>query len=275
MSDLHLGALGSRSDLILEFLESVRAESYVLVGDVLDLWQPMLPYWNRYDQAVIDHLHHRQAEGAEIVYVRGNHDPDPHRAPAHARLRVEPVESLVHTAGDNRRYLVVHGDQADSRLIRARWVTRLGSLIDHMLRRVDHRLRRLNGKAETEARSLIEGLRLSIAMASCVGRSHERRMVALARDEGLDGVICGHFHIADLHDDHGLIYANCGDWVDSYTAIVEDDDGKLSLLGVHEMGSAETLPFRQPLPSEAVGDRRTGLGASAGANTPRWPSDFP
>jgi len=44
-------------------------------------------------------------------------------------------------------------------------------------------------------------------------------------------VICGHFHLADLHDSHGLIYANCGDWVDSFTALAEDHSGQLTILG--------------------------------------------
>lgn len=255
LSDLHLGALGSRSDLIVEFLESMRAETYVLVGDVLDLWRPMLPHWNRCDQAVIDHLHRRQAEGARIVYVRGNHDPDPNRAPAHARLRVDMVDRMIHTAGDEQRYLIVHGDQADSRLIRAHWVTRLGSLADHMLRRLDRSLRRLTGKTEGEARSLIEWVLTSVSMMSCAGRSHERRMVAMARQEGLDGVICGHFHIADLHGDHGLVYANCGDWVDSFTGLVEDFDGTLSLLGVHEVMTRGVQASAQAIPAEPIGER--------------------
>jgi len=52
-----------------------------------------------------------------------------------------------------------------------------------------------------------------------------------ARAEKLDGVICGHFHIAALHDHFGLTYANCGDWIDSLTAIEDPGTGMLRRLG--------------------------------------------
>ncbi|HYJ17942.1 MAG TPA: UDP-2,3-diacylglucosamine diphosphatase, partial [Burkholderiales bacterium] len=50
------------------------------------------------------------------------------------------------------------------------------------------------------------------------------------RDRGLDGVICGHIHSAELRDIDGLTYMNCGDWVDSCTAIVEHHDGRMELI---------------------------------------------
>lgn len=228
LSDLHLGALGARSGALLAFLRAHPARVYVLVGDVLDLWHPLLPHWTAAEQAVIDHLRRRRAEGARLVYVRGNHDPDPGRAPLHARLGVAPVTEHIHRAGDGRRYLVTHGDQADSRLIRTHLMTRLGSRIDHLLRLADQRLR---AAEPGEARSLVEWLLSSANALAYLGRAHERHMVSLARRAGLDGVICGHFHISGLHDRHGLVYANCGDWVDSMTAIQERADGALRLLG--------------------------------------------
>lgn len=230
ISDLHLGALGSRSDLVLEFLQRHPARTYVLVGDVLDLWQPLLPHWTDGDQAVIDHLNHRRRSGARLVYVRGNHDPDPNCAPVHARIDATPVRSYVHRAGDGRRYLVVHGDEADSRIIRTHLMTRLGSRIDHTLRRLDQRLRRF-GRNHIASRSTVEWLIMAANAAAYAGRAHERRMVEMARVAGVDGVICGHFHIAGMHDRFGLTYANCGDWVDSMTALEDGGDGVLRLLG--------------------------------------------
>jgi hypothetical protein len=76
-------------------------------------------------------------------------------------------------------------------------------------------------------------------------RQHEARLIALARARGVDGVICGHFHIAGLHHDHGLIYANCGDWLDSMTALAEAHDGALHLLHAR----ASTAAMAQNAPS--------------------------
>ncbi|MBN2629993.1 MAG: UDP-2,3-diacylglucosamine diphosphatase [Rhodobacteraceae bacterium] len=231
LSDLHLGALGCRSDLILAFLAENRADTYVLVGDILDLWQPMLPHWTARDQAVVDHLAARQADGARLIYLRGNHDPAPETAPEKYRVPVTPCDEIIHETASGRRFLVLHGDSCDVRAVRAHMMTRLGSRIDHMLRVLDRNLWRLRRQSRPEARSTIEALLSSVNTLLHLRRGHERRLIALARAKNLDGVICGHFHIADLHDDHGLIYANCGDWVDSFTALGETADGHLQMLG--------------------------------------------
>ena len=230
LSDLHLGAIGSRSDLILSFLEHNHAETYFLVGDVLDLWQPLLPHWTDDAQRVLDHLRKRQQAGAVIHYLRGNHDPDPTRAPEPKCLNVTAVDELIYHAGDQRKYLVLHGDIVDSRLVRSHVMTRLGSRIDHVLRGLDRGLSVLRRGSSAEARSTIEALIAGVNALLYRGCQHEHRLVEMARQKGAHGVICGHFHIARLHDDHGLTYANCGDWLDSMTALAEAHDGTLQLV---------------------------------------------
>jgi hypothetical protein len=44
------------------------------------------------------------------------------------------------------------------------------------------------------------------------------------------GVICGHIHRAEITDIEGIVYCNDGDWVESCTTLVEDFQGRLSLL---------------------------------------------
>ena len=43
-------------------------------------------------------------------------------------------------------------------------------------------------------------------------------------------MICGHIHHAVIHDDYGIRYINCGDWVESCTAVVEHHDGKFEII---------------------------------------------
>lgn len=251
LSDLHLGALGCRADLILTFLREHTAQTYFLVGDILEMAQPRLPHWTAAHQAVIDHLRARAAQGARLVYLVGNHDPKPHRAPWRRRLPVEPVTEATHHAANGQRYLVLHGDVADGRALRAHAMTRLGSRIDHSLRWLDSWLRLLRLRSRADARSGIEALLSTVNALLYRGHAHEKHMVELARDRGLDGVICGHFHIADLHRNHGLLYANCGDWVDSFTALAEAHDGNLSLLGGRELlvrAHEAALPVARPVP---------------------------
>jgi len=64
-------------------------------------------------------------------------------------------------------------------------------------------------------------------------------------------VICGHIHAATIRDTGGLAYLNCGDWVDSCTAIVEHDNGAMELVlwGSEDEGIArEAADRRAPIP---------------------------
>jgi UDP-2,3-diacylglucosamine pyrophosphatase LpxH len=50
-----------------------------------------------------------------------------------------------------------------------------------------------------------------------------------ARRRGVDGVVCGHIHHAEIRTIDGMLYCNDGDWVESCTALVEHANGELAL----------------------------------------------
>jgi UDP-2,3-diacylglucosamine pyrophosphatase LpxH len=52
----------------------------------------------------------------------------------------------------------------------------------------------------------------------------------VARRHEADGIICGHIHHAADRMIDGVHYLNCGDWVESATAIVETHSGELKVL---------------------------------------------
>lgn len=238
ISDLHLGALGGRADLVASFLEAHSADTIFLVGDIFDVWHPLVLRWGATERRVVELLRQRAEEGSRLVYLRGNHDAPYMSArcksglAAEIELPVEPYDHTIHTTEDGRRLLVIHGDACDARPLRFHLLTRLGSRLDSLLHLLDSGLRRLRFAFGPHGRGPLKLMLSAVNDLIYCNRAHERRLVALARAQGLDGVVCGHFHIAALHDDHGPLYVNCGDWVDSFTAVVETWDGRLQLLGV-------------------------------------------
>ena len=66
----------------------------------------------------------------------------------------------------------------------------------------------------------------------------EESVVRYVKECDLDGVICGHIHVAAIKDLRGTTYINCGDWVDSCTAILEHQDGRMELV---EWGSQHSV----------------------------------
>ena len=78
----------------------------------------------------------------------------------------------------------------------------------------------------------------------------EDSVIHHVRDRGLDGVVCGHIHWPAIKDVDGTMYANCGDWVDSCSALVEDDSGTLSVVRWNP-GMARPAPDARPHKEDA------------------------
>jgi UDP-2,3-diacylglucosamine pyrophosphatase LpxH len=58
----------------------------------------------------------------------------------------------------------------------------------------------------------------------------EQAVVHEAKKRNVDGLICGHIHHAEITSFEDVLYCNCGDWVESHTALIEDFDGRLQLM---------------------------------------------
>ena len=81
--------------------------------------------------------------------------------------------------------------------------------------------------------------------------SFERAAAHAARRRGLDGVVCGHIHHANVRDIEGVLYCNDGDWVESCTALAEDFNGRLRLTSWNELCAPVRWPAAQPLEQAA------------------------
>ncbi len=52
-----------------------------------------------------------------------------------------------------------------------------------------------------------------------------------AQKRNVDGIICGHIHHADIAEmECGKTYCNSGDWVESCTALAENEAGQISII---------------------------------------------
>lgn len=66
-------------------------------------------------------------------------------------------------------------------------------------------------------------------VVSYIGK-FEEAVVASARLEKVQGVVCGHIHHAEIAMFEDVLYCNAGDWVESCTAMVEAHNGALEIL---------------------------------------------
>lgn len=230
LSDTHLGAKGCRADRLLDFLTRHDADMIYLVGDIFDSWQTFQPRWSPVHDAVLQNLMGKVRKGGRIVYVPGNHD---RVLPRHHGVyfdSVEVVERVLHTAADGTRYLIVHGDCFDVVSTHAPWLSRIGGHVDRAMRAADTVLNRVTRFLGLTDWSLLEKMLSRVNRMITRGDLFGRRLATMAREHAAAGVICGHFHSAAIHREFGVLYANCGDWLENCTAIAEDDHGRLHLI---------------------------------------------
>lgn len=247
LSDFHLGARSCKPRPILEFLRSVEAETIYLVGDILDLWHGGQVHWSETHDEIVAELERHGRDGTRVVYLPGNHDAMMRHPEARSFANSELREAVVHHAADGMKYLVLHGDQIDARFLRWHFVTRLGSRVDAVMRRIDVGVRRWSGLSEAD-RSLIERTIVRVNGMMILGDRFETRLTALASAAGAQGVICGHSHKPALRRHNGLAYANCGDWVDNMTALAEDYDGRLKLIEYQPEPARRPVQVSGPTP---------------------------
>src|SRR5260221_710273 len=78
--------------------------------------------------------------------------------------------------------------------------------------------------------SLSQWAKLKVKNAVNYIGAFEKTLAGEARRHGPDGVICGHIHSATIRDEHGIRYMNCGDWVESCTALAEHEAGRFEII---------------------------------------------
>ena len=162
---------------------------------------------------------------------------------------IEVAENTIHVGLDGRRYLVIHGDLFDLVVTQARWLALLGDKAYDfaiVVNRVFNAVRRKLGFGYW---SLSQWAKLKVKNAVSYIGEYEKTLVSEAQRHSADGVVCGHIHHAAIHDEFSIRYINCGDWVESCTAIAEHPDGRFEIIAW-----THTRPLLEPVEAEpAIG----------------------
>jgi UDP-2,3-diacylglucosamine pyrophosphatase LpxH len=142
----------------------------------------------------------------------------------------------MHRLADGRQLLVCHGDEYDLVVQHSRLLSLLGTwAYDHLveLNRLVNGARALVGLGRW---SFSQAIKKKVKGACTFISKFEEVLVEEAKRRSLDGVVCGHIHEprVELRAD-GLIYANCGDWIERASALVEHTDGRLEIVDVERM----------------------------------------
>jgi len=238
ISDIHLGTRGCKAGLLLDFLRETESETLYLVGDIVDGWRLKRSwYWHQTHNDVVQKVLRKARKGTRVVYVPGNHDEalrdflDLHFGGIHV------VGEAIHVGADGRRFLVIHGDAFDAIVASYGWLAILGDRAYNFAVTVNTWFNHARLALGLPYWSLSKYLKLKVKNAVSFITAFENAVAAEARRRGVDGVVCGHIHKAEIREVDGVLYCNDGDWVESCTALVEHFDGTLEIIDWSAMGA--------------------------------------
>jgi UDP-2,3-diacylglucosamine pyrophosphatase LpxH len=248
ISDIHLGTRGCKADLLLDFLRHNDCDLLYLVGDIVDGWRLSRAwYWNPSHSAVIDEILHKAATGTRVIYVPGNHDEALRDYVGFCLAGVEVAYEAVHETADGRKLLVMHGDHFDGVVTYARWLAIAGDRAYALALRLNDLVARVRRHLGMPYWSLSRWLKMQVKNAvEYIGR-FEDAVAREAERRGVDGVVCGHIHKAEMRRIGKILYCNDGDWVESCTALAEDQDGKLEIIHWTELEIVHAVPNTTPV----------------------------
>ncbi len=231
ISDIHLGTRGCKAEFLLDFLKHNESDYLYLVGDIVDCWRLRRTwYWHQAHNDVVQKLLRKARKGTHVVYVPGNHD-EPLRDYADMHFGgVTVLQEAIHVTADGRRLLVLHGDKFDGIVKYARWLAILGDRAYNLILALNHWYNLVRRKLGYPYWSLSAYLKGRVKDALRYVDNFEAAIAEEARLRGVEGVVCGHIHKAEIRQFGSILYCNDGDWVESCTALVEHADGRLEIL---------------------------------------------
>ncbi|MDY0011719.1 MAG: UDP-2,3-diacylglucosamine diphosphatase [Rhodocyclaceae bacterium] len=288
ISDVHLGTRACQADRLVAFLREYPSEHLYLVGDIIDFWAMSRGIqWAPAHNTVVQKVLRRARHGCQVIFIPGNHDEALRDYAGLAFGDIQVEAEWTHLAADGRRYWLIHGDDYDQVTRHHRWVAVLGDVAYNALVRINLWLARLRRLLRRPGYWSLAGYaKAKVKKAVNFIFDFEDGIAHAARQRGADGVICGHIHWASDRQLGEVRYLNCGDWVDSCSAIVEHPDGRMEVVYWHGPSNpaaeaedaqpdparlAPPVPTPTPTPTPAPVFLRQGVGLGLAAGLGPYP----
>ena len=234
ISDIHLGTSFSKTVEVADFLKSIDCNRLILNGDIIDGWhlkKNSHKTWKKkhtkFFRVILKMI---ENFGTEVIYVRGNHDDFLDDLTPINFYNLKIVTDYIHESSSGKRYFVTHGDIFDHITSNMKWLSKLGDVGYTLLLHINkfyNRYRAFRGKPYY---SFAQAVKQKVKSAVSYISDFEESLVSLAKTKHCDGIICGHIHHPENKYYGDIHYLNSGDWIDSLSALTEDENGNWNIV---------------------------------------------
>ena len=252
ISDVHLGFKGCQADALSHFLHSISCEKLYLVGDIIDVWNMKRGlFWPQEHNNIARTVLGLAKKGIEVIYIPGNHDEILRQYNGLSFGNIKIRNRVVHETANGKKLMVMHGDEFDSVIKCHPFVAQVGCYAYDYLLEINHWVNMLRKKLGKPYWSISAYLKYKVKNAVNFISQYEHILADAARAEGVDGIVCGHIHHAQVDKIGEIDYYNTGDWVESCTALLEGYDGEISLIRWSEYLNRTMRSGEKKLPQAA------------------------
>lgn len=231
ISDVHLGTYGCRAKELHKYLKSIKPETVILNGDIIDIWQFSKRYWPKSHMRVIKLISSWISKGVEVKYITGNHD-EMLRKFVGFKMGSFSISNKELLTIDSKKAWFFHGDVFDVTMQHSKAIAKLGAIGYDFLILLNSAINFFASKFGKGPISMSKKIKNSVKSAVKFINNFEKTATDIAIENNYDYVICGHIHqpeIKNIETAAGSVtYLNSGDWVENLTAL-EYYDGKWHL----------------------------------------------
>src|SRR6266566_3553736 len=233
ISDAHLGTRGCNAAALLDFLRENDFDTLYIVGDLIDIWSLRRGiYWPQQHNDVIQKILRKARKGTHVIYIPGNHDELVSDF-CGTYGNIEIKQTAIHVTASGERILIIHGHELDAVVQNVKWLAFAGDVGYQFLLSLNPFINFVRRRFGLGYWSLSAYAKRPVKDAVSFIGKFEAAVAHYAERYNVDAVLCGHIHSAAIREFDNVTYYNCGDWVESCTALVEGEDGIVAMVNCH------------------------------------------
>lgn len=231
ISDTHLGGRNLKSDQLFDFLQKTESEYLYLVGDIFDLLKLKKNwYWPEVNDRIINLILQKAQNGTKVIYLPGNHDAQLRQYVGTDFNGISICAEAIHKSANGSHFLVLHGDRFDCVVQNSRWLAHIGGILYDTLLNINRWYNSIRARRGKGYFSISAYLKHKCKIVVNYIGSFEQVLTDEIERKKVDGIICGHIHHASIKSLGNYLYSNSGDWVESCTALAENDNGTIGII---------------------------------------------